>query len=178
MGSCRTRQLRRSLQLFRRSEASRRQPAREVRCHHLPPRRRNGGEPITEGSTATIFPEYNLTTGVTIETPPELFARGSILRGLITDKKSPLVYGYADQLPVYFNQAPVINAGGTQGLAQGAGGRGPPGLSQHVTPNAVQLRLSPFDSTPPAAALQNAAPRRGGRRASGRGARAVCPRRV
>ncbi len=107
----------------------------------------DGGTLITEGSTATIFPEYNLTPGVTIETPTELFARGSLIRGMIADKKSPLVYGFAgNQVPVYFNQAPVINAGGTPAVAQG-GGRGAPGLSQNITPNLTPLRLSPFDST-------------------------------
>ena len=113
-----------------------------------------GGTLITEGSTATIFPEYNLTTGVTVETPTELFARGSILRGIISDKKSPLVYGYeGTQLPVYFNQSPVLNAGGTGNAAALAGGRGgAPGLSQNVTPNATPLKLSPWDSS--AAALE------------------------
>ena len=40
-----------------------------------------GGTLITEGSTATIFPEYGITTGVTVEEPAPLFVRGSILRG-------------------------------------------------------------------------------------------------
>ncbi len=109
----------------------------------------DGGTLITEGSTAAIFPEYNLTTGVTVESPTDLFARGTILRGIIADKKSPLVYGYeGTQLPVYFNQAPVLNAGGIGNLAAFGGGRGgAPGLSQNVTPNATKLALSPFDST-------------------------------
>ena len=41
-----------------------------------------GGTLITEGSTTTIFPAYALTSGVTVETPAQLFARGSILRGV------------------------------------------------------------------------------------------------
>ena len=40
----------------------------------------DGGTLITEGSTATIFPEYGITTGVTVEEPAQLFVRGSILR--------------------------------------------------------------------------------------------------
>ena len=120
----------------------------------------DGGTLITEGSTATIFPEYNLTTGVTIETPTDLFARGSILRGMISDKKSPLVYGYeGTQLPVYFNQAPVINVVGTLAPAFG-GGRGAPGLSQNITPNLTPLRLSPWDSAAAALDAQQA-PARG-----------------
>ena len=70
-----------------------------------------GGTLVTEGSTATIFPEYGITNGVTVETPSQLFVRGSILRAKITDKNSPIAYGYDNaDLPMYFNQAPVLNA--------------------------------------------------------------------
>jgi hypothetical protein len=104
-----------------------------------------GGTLITEGSTATIFPEYNLTSGVNVETPNELFARGSILRSVIADRASPIAYGFdGAQLPVYFNQAPVFSTGA--GNFAG-GGRGMPGVSQNVTPMATPLRLSPWDTT-------------------------------
>ncbi len=82
-----------------------------------------GGTLITEGSTATIFPEYGITTGVTVEEPAQLFVRGSILRAKITDMKSPIAYGYESaDLPVYFNQSPVLNAagGGFGGFGGGA----------------------------------------------------------
>ncbi|HEY8310556.1 MAG TPA: M14 family zinc carboxypeptidase, partial [Gemmatimonadaceae bacterium] len=62
-----------------------------------------GGTLIVEGSTSSIMPSYNLTPGVTIEEPDSLFARGSIMRGVISDMSSPIVYGYGhDQVPVYF----------------------------------------------------------------------------
>src|SRR5687768_13552702 len=103
-----------------------------------------GGTLIVEGATSTIFPEYNLTPGVSVETPEGLFVRGSILRGIIADKRSPIAYGYAgDQLPVYFNSAPVLAVGG--GGAGGGGGRGG-AMSQNTTPMAQRLRLSPWDS--------------------------------
>jgi len=104
-----------------------------------------GGTLITEGSTSTIFPEYGISTGVTVEEPAQLFVRGSILRGQIADAKSPITYGYAGtELPVYFNQGPVLNAGG------GRRGAPPPqspnaGMGQNITPNAAPLRLSVFD---------------------------------
>jgi zinc carboxypeptidase len=107
---------------------------------------REGGTLITEGSTSTILPEYGITSDVSVETPPQLFVRGSILRGRIADRKSPIVYGYERaELPVYFSQAPVLNAGGL-----GERGSAPPqnpnaGLGQIVTPNAAPLPLSPFD---------------------------------
>ena len=70
-----------------------------------------GGTLITEGSTSTLMAEYNLAGGVTVEHPAELFARGSILRGVFSDLKSPIAYGYdGKDLPVYFNQDPVLNA--------------------------------------------------------------------
>jgi hypothetical protein len=104
---------------------------------------RQGGLLVTEGSTATIFPAYGIASGVTVEEPAQLFARGSVLRSRIVDAASPIVYGYAgSELPVYFNQAPVLSAGGR--------GDAPPQVSggsfgQNITPNAVPLRISPFD---------------------------------
>ena len=103
-----------------------------------------GGTLITEGSTSTIFPAYNLTPGVSIEEPDSLFARGSIMRGVIADMKSPIVYGYGrDQLPVYFNQGPVMRAergaGGFRSFGRGGAS------SQNVTPMATKVHLSPWD---------------------------------
>ena len=105
-----------------------------------------GGTLITEGSTSTIFPEYGITQDVTVEEPPQLFVRGSILRGRIADRTSPIVYGYdGTELPVYFSQAPVLNAGG--GGRGGAPAQAPnAGLGQIIAPNASPLRISPFES--------------------------------
>jgi hypothetical protein len=113
-----------------------------------------GGTLITEGSTATIFPEYGITSGVTVEEPAQLFARGSILRAKITDMKSPIAYGYeSTDLPVYFNQSPVLNAAGGGLGGFGGGGRGGApgtnpngGIGQNVTPNALPLRIQPFEA--------------------------------
>lgn len=104
-----------------------------------------GGTLITEGSTSTLFPEYNLTPGVTVENPQGLFVRGSIIRGMVADARSPLAYGIGEsQIPVYFNQAPVLNAGGAVTLG-GFGGRGS-SLSQNTSPMAIQPPVSPFPS--------------------------------
>ena len=119
-----------------------------------------GGTLITEGSTAAILPEMKLVPGVVVENPPSLFARGTILRGIIADRQSPIVYGYAHtELPVYFSSGPVLNAGAgapppadtarpseQAGRGFGTGGRNaarPNG--QNVTPMATQLELSPWD---------------------------------
>jgi hypothetical protein len=127
-----------------------------------------GGTLITEGSTATLMAEYNLAGGVTIERPQNLFVRGSILRGVFADLKSPIAYGYeAKDLPIYFNQEPVLNvAGGTgfggRGGAAGAGGAGAPTL----TPNAAPLTIAPLEGPAPQPAPGGG---RGGRGGGGTG---------
>jgi hypothetical protein len=125
-----------------------------------------GGLLITEGATSTIFPEYNLTPGVTIENPEGLFARGSIMRGMVSDPRSPLAYGIGEnQIPVYFSQGPVINAGGA-GFAGFGRGRGS-GMTQNISPMANQPPVSTFPSLG-GAGLPDEAAGRGGR-GGGRG---------
>jgi len=104
-----------------------------------------GGTLITEGSTASLMAEFHLGSGVTVEHPAGLFARGSVMRGTFADPKSPIAYGYpAGDLPIYFNQDPVFNvpaaaAGGGRGGAAGAA------EGQNVTPNANGIHISPFE---------------------------------
>jgi hypothetical protein len=117
-----------------------------------------GGTLIVEGSTTTIFPEYGLTNGITVEEPQALFVRGSIMRGIIADPKSPIAYGFeGTQLPVYFNQAPVLSVGGGAGFGGFAGAAGP---GQNTTPMATRVTLSPWEP-------DTAAGRRGARAADG-----------
>ncbi len=93
--------------------------------------------------------EYGLARGVTVDHPSQLFARGSILRGVIPDPKSPIAYGYEGKdLPVYFNQDPVLTAStGPGGFGGGGGGGGAAGLGQNVTPNAAPIHLSNWDAS-------------------------------
>jgi hypothetical protein len=114
-----------------------------------------GGTLITEGSTSTILPEYNVVTNVTVENPAQLFVRGSILRGVFADRTSPLAYGFEGrQLPVYFNQDPVLAisrapaGGGFSGGRGGAPENPIPGVGMNVTPmaSAPQAQhLSPYE---------------------------------
>ncbi len=109
-----------------------------------------GGTLIVEGSTSTIFPEYGLTAGITIENPQSLYVRGSVLKATFADRKSPIAYGYdSNALAVYFNQAPVIRVGGG-GFGGGFGGGGPqiPGVGQNITPNAVMQPLATLEDRP------------------------------
>ena len=131
-----------------------------------------GGSLIAEGSTASLMAEYNLAGGVTVEHPAGLFARGSILRGVFSDLKSPIAYGYdGKDLPVYFNQDPVLNASAGAGIAGfGGGGRGAGALDgQNITPNAQMLNIKPLDpaDVPPSSETAAAG---GGRGRGGRGA--------
>ena len=138
-----------------------------------------GGTLITEGNTAAIFPNLGLTPGLKTEQPGGLFAAGTILRGMIIDRTSPLVYGYRyNEVPIYFSQAPVFNTGQPPVAPAGAGegGRVAVGLSQNITPMARPLTLSAWDPDRtglgygmlPAPA--NAAPQNGGGRGAGGGA--------
>lgn len=106
---------------------------------------REGGTLIVEGSTANIFPGYGLTTGVTVEDPDDLIAPGSIHRGIIADKGSPIVYGYTgDQVPVYFKNDLVLSAGGG-GLGRFARFFGGGSSTwQNTTPMANRPTLSPY----------------------------------
>ena len=131
---------------------------------------REGGTLITEGSTSTIFPEYNVTSGVTVESPEGLFVRGSVMRGVFSDRRSPIAYGYDAQVPVYFSQGPVLNVGGGGGFG-GRGGAEIPGVGMNVTPMSQQTnRLTPFDPDASDAAAPAAATPAGGRGGRGGGA--------
>lgn len=110
-----------------------------------------GGTIITEGNTAQNLIDLNFLPGVKVEPAQGLFARGSIMRGVISDRTSPLVYGYQhDEVPVYFNMGPVLNAGAGAPpvtLAAGAarGGGRTSAQTQNVTPMASRLQLAPWD---------------------------------
>ena len=114
----------------------------------------DGGTLLVEGSTTALLPEYGMVSGVAVEEPASLFARGSILKATIADKKSPIAYGYeGDVLPVYFNQSPVLRVGVVPpGFAGGGGANaGPqiPGVGMNITPNAVPDTLTSLDGRPP-----------------------------
>jgi Zinc carboxypeptidase len=142
-----------------------------------------GGTLITEGSTSAFVSDYGLTTGVTVDHPTQLFARGSILRATIADHKSPIAYGYdQSDLPVYFNQDPVFTAaaeGGFGGFGGGGGGRGgADAMAQNITPNTTMLHVSPYDGNGYAGEEESGGRGgRGGRGGGGRGgAAAEAPR--
>jgi hypothetical protein len=67
-----------------------------------------GGVLITEGATAAVPVDYGIAGGVDIVSPRQLRVRGSVVRAVLRDRRSPIAYGYADTLAVYFDQAPLF----------------------------------------------------------------------
>ena len=113
---------------------------------------REGGLLLVEGSTSSIMPEYGVTTGVNIESPTGLTAPGSIHRGIIADKTSPITYGYdGDQLPVYFKNDLVLSTGGGGFGGRGFGRGG--GAWQNTTPMARRPTLSDYENPEETAGL-------------------------
>jgi len=107
----------------------------------------DGGTLIVEGTTSNIFPSYGLTPGVSVEEHEELIAPGSVERGIIADKASPIAYGYAgDELPVFYRGDVVLAAGGGfSRMARGYFGGGGSSPWQNTTPMATKPRLSPWE---------------------------------
>ncbi len=67
-----------------------------------------GGVFITEGSTARFPIDMAITRRVSIKRTSELQVRGSVLKAVVEDASSPIVYGYRKSMAVYFSQAPVF----------------------------------------------------------------------
>ena len=74
---------------------------------------RQGGTVFTEGNTATIFPAQNLTPGITLDNDnPGLVNRGTLLRGVIHDMTSPIMYGQKiNHQPIYFSGGSLMDVG-------------------------------------------------------------------
>jgi hypothetical protein len=89
-----------------------------------------GGTFITIANSSSLPIHFGLAQGYAIKDTPELWARGGVFRAVLRDKTSPLIYGYGDELGVYFNSAPVFQrASSGFGRFGGFGGfgRGEPG---------------------------------------------------
>ncbi|HEX7123673.1 MAG TPA: M14 family zinc carboxypeptidase [Gemmatimonadaceae bacterium] len=69
---------------------------------------RAGGVLLTEGGTSAVLTTYGVTRGVDIAPSRQLRATGGIYRAVTKDAASPITYGYADSLAVYFNQSPLF----------------------------------------------------------------------
>ena len=122
----------------------------------------SGGLFVTIGANSAVPIDFGITEGVSIQETRQLQARGSVYNAVFADRKSPIAYGYDENLAVYFNQAPVFQVsalggfgggggggGGFGGPGQGAQGR-PSGRGGLNDPDVVQGR-APLPPAPPAA---------------------------
>jgi Zinc carboxypeptidase len=84
-----------------------------------------GGVFITLSSSSVLPIHFGLAQGLSIRDTPNLWARGGVFKADLSDKTSPLAYGYDDGLGIYFSQSPVFGLGGFGGRGMGMmGGRG------------------------------------------------------
>jgi hypothetical protein len=83
-----------------------------------------GGLFVAVAGTGAIPVDYGLVEGISLTSPPQLQIRGSVLNSDVAESASPIVYGYADRVPLYFSGAPVFTL--STGLAAfgGFGGGG------------------------------------------------------
>jgi len=119
-----------------------------------------GGLFIVIGNNARIPVDYGLTSGVAIQEPRQLQARGSIFNAHFSDRRSPIAYGYDETLPIYFNQAPLFQVSAQTGAGGGGGGEGgpatagqrPSGRGSVTDPDIIQAmpQASPAPSRAPA----------------------------
>ncbi|MEI9978659.1 MAG: hypothetical protein WDN23_06590 [Edaphobacter sp.] len=107
-----------------------------------------GGTLITEGSTTTILPDYGITTHVSVEHPGTMYARGALMRSIIVDKKSPIVYGYTGRSDARLLQPGPRPQRPRRRLrwrrsrwTRSSRRRG----KANITPNAVPVALSPYE---------------------------------
>jgi hypothetical protein len=144
----------------------------------------DGGVLIAEGTPARTFTGL-VTEGVGVSTPNGLYAPGSVLKTLLGDKTSPILYGFdQNALGVVYNVGPIFTIGGNApadaaaGGGRGGGGRGgalPAGVGGgNLTPMAAAPQLTTLEGGPyipvPGVATAGTTGGRGGGRGGGAGA--------
>ncbi len=84
----------------------------------------DGGVLIAEGTPARTF-TTQLTEGVGLHNPDGLYAPGSVLKTLLGDTTSPILYGFDQKsLGVLYNVGPIFTIGPSTGSGQAGGGGG------------------------------------------------------
>src|SRR5262249_42577278 len=83
-----------------------------------------GGRLITGGGTPQRIADWRLAPGVSVEETSGLYVPGSVIKTLLGDKSSPILYGYEQNaLAVLLKNGPILSVGGGGG-GRGGGGRG------------------------------------------------------
>ena len=110
----------------------------------------DGGVLITEGQTTEALVNYNIAPGVDIADTPGTYVPGSVMKTLLGDKSSPVLYGY-DQaaLAVLIKGGPALQVGASAGGGGGRGGALPPGVGGgNLQPMAAAPQLTTLDGSP------------------------------
>jgi hypothetical protein len=74
-----------------------------------------GGLLITLTSSSALPIHFGLAQGARIKQTSELWARGGVYKAQVMDSSSPIVYGYDDEVGVYFSNSPVFALGSAGG---------------------------------------------------------------
>lgn len=79
----------------------------------------SGGLLICLGNTCRVPIDYGLVSGISVATPNLLIAPGCVFQTENVTRDCPVVYGYDENVPVFFRGGPLLQIGGG-----GGGGRG------------------------------------------------------
>ena len=113
----------------------------------------DGGLFVVVANTARLPIDFGLTSGVSIQEPRQLQARGSIYNAKFSDRNSPIAYGYEETLPIYFNQAPLFQVAAlTFGGGDSTPGGRPSGRGSLTDPDIVQGMPQPSPAVSPSPA--------------------------
>ncbi len=72
---------------------------------------KEGGLLVTLTNSSILPIHFGFAPGIAVRTTPNLIAGGSVFKADLSDKSSPIVYGYDESIGVYFSQAPVFGLG-------------------------------------------------------------------
>ncbi len=103
-----------------------------------------GGLLIAMQGMSALPVQGGMTEMVNVNEARQMQASGSVVLATIDDKKSPIAYGYDDQLYLYYNRGPVITVGTPMGGGGGFDGGGLTGRSSGrgsaTDPDVIQAR--------------------------------------
>ncbi|MGE0130284.1 MAG: M14 family zinc carboxypeptidase [Blastocatellales bacterium] len=124
---------------------------------------RRGGLLITANDTSNFAVTLNFTPGVSIAPSQRLRAPGTVVRSKMVDAASPLVYGYTDNLAIFYSSGPIFNLSNVAGGRGGrrSGGDGATRLTGRGTPDdpdVVQNRAPDTIPEQPKSEIWEAAP--------------------
>ncbi len=119
-----------------------------------------GGLLIAATSGSSLAIDGGLTDGISIVDARDLYAPGTVVNAAVSDKTSPIAYGYDSRLQVYYRSGPLFRLGGG-GFGGGRGEAVPSergsGRGSVDDPDVVQGRpYVPPEQTRPAPAEQEA----------------------